>query len=143
MDQTNNPVKYCPYCGNQNNKENKFCISCGGALVAPTQQSNIAQGTPVNMQQIVSPQEPNIENQESKTKIGFHTLVGVLALIPWIIGAPLFFIIAVILVLFYIFMPGARNGLLSLLNGIGHLAVGGFIILLILGGACFIMIGLG
>lgn len=134
--QINNEVKYCPYCGTQNKKENKFCISCGGALT-PIQEAQ-PQPQPDNIINPVPPyiapyQEP--PKQQEEPKIGIHTIAGIIGAIPFLMF-PLFLAIAVMLAFFYIFIPSYRKGILTFVNGFGKLIVGFWTILLILFGAC-------
>jgi uncharacterized membrane protein YvbJ len=141
MDQQNNQVKYCSYCGSQNNKENKFCTSCGGNLEEIVQEQTISQDTPVNNNQpILQPKQS--PKEEKKLKFGFQTLAGIIILLNWSIFIPLVLIISVVIIILYLTLPNTRKNILSLVNILGYLAIGGFALILILFGACFIMIGL-
>ena len=89
----------------------------------------------------VSDPQPSSESSQKK-KFGIETLAGILLLLSWARFFPLVLAIAVVMIFFYITLPNTRKGILSLVNGVGHLAIGGFVIILILWGACFLMIGL-
>jgi hypothetical protein len=139
--QTNGEITYCTYCGTQNSKANKFCINCGGALVPQQASPSNIQDEPIFPTSVPEPQ-PSSESPK-KNKFGFQTIAGILLLLSWARFMPLILAIAVVMIFFYITLPNSRNGILSLVNGVGHLVIGGFVIILILGGACFLMAGLG
>ncbi|MBE6146396.1 MAG: zinc ribbon domain-containing protein [Firmicutes bacterium] len=138
--QTNGEITYCTYCGSQNSKANKYCINCGGPLVPLQAAPSNIQDNPILPTSVSAPQ-PSSESPQKK-KFGIETLAGILLLLSWARFFPLVLAIAVVMIFFYITLPNTRKGILSLVNGVGHLAIGGFVIILILWGACFLMIGL-
>lgn len=138
--QTNGEITYCTYCGSQNSKANKYCINCGGPLVPLQAAPSNIQDEPIIPTSVSDPQ-PSSESSQKK-KFGIETLAGILLLLSWARFFPLVLAIAVVMIFFYITLPNTRKGILSLVNGVGHLAIGGFVIILILWGACFLMIGL-
>lgn len=155
----NKQIRYCTYCGKDNDVNNKFCMSCGASLTGYDPNTNAVSNVlvnsdpqlPVNYQLDTSEstqaqnQVPvnNVENNTDNEGCGSFILKGFLGVILFTVSIsfPQFMALLLVLSVVMLFFKKTRPIAIAIFSSVGALLFLGFLLLIILFGACFFGLG--